>query len=97
MCLHVVVVVVQDKRTHAWVKHITMSDVQFTHFSSSTSYTFTGSKIDALLIDADSGDHELCNVQTQETIFTELLLSRTEEHNCTCMIVLNVVLYILQF
>jgi len=28
----VVVVVVQDKRKHVWVKHITISDLQFTHF-----------------------------------------------------------------
>ena len=72
----VVVVVVQGKRTHAWVKHITMSDVQFTH---SPPYAFTGHKL-MLSLDADEGDHELCSVQTQETILEELLLSK-KEHN----------------
>ena len=45
----VVVVFVRGKRTHACVKHITVSDVQFTHFFSSPPYTFTGPKIDILL------------------------------------------------
>ena len=33
-----------------------------------------------LFLDADEGDHELCSVQTQETILEEVLLSK-KEHN----------------
>ena len=35
-------------------------------------------------VDADKGGHELCSVQTQETILKELLLSK--EYNRTCMV-----------